>query len=224
VQHTYIHAYTHAYIHACIHAHRFCYDPARQIGVKLTHEVAVPMTLDLSIHTLQHQQQLKTTNTANESTDIKTPHAHSESQNLAGNTLNIVGGNENDHNGAKYTLFTAIIHSGGTNSGHYYTLLRPGGGQKWYSFDDAHVKEVDVQYVLSKSGGGSGTESAYMLFYVVRCVCVCVFIPAYVFVCVCVYLFLRVCLCVFVCVYLFLRVCVCVCGLKMARVWHRFMW
>jgi ubiquitin C-terminal hydrolase len=67
--------------------------------------------------------------------------------------------------GEGYTLFAAIIHSGGAGAGHYYTLARPNAGGKWYKFDDVSVTSVDFSSVQRRCEGGEGRESAYMLFY-----------------------------------------------------------
>jgi len=67
--------------------------------------------------------------------------------------------------GEGYTLFAAIIHSGGAGGGHYYTIARPNAGGKWFKFDDVCVTGVEFSSVQRSCEGGEGRESAYMLFY-----------------------------------------------------------
>jgi hypothetical protein len=124
------------------------------MGVKLTHEVSVPLKINLAAYVVHP------------STSAETKHL-SEGASSQNNPNDMPVSGQTEQN-TTYSLFAAIIHSGGTNSGHYYSMLRPGGSHKWFSFDDTFITEVDAQYVLAKSGGGAGTESAYMLFYVVR--------------------------------------------------------
>ena len=57
----------------------------------------------------------------------------------------------------KYNLFAVNVHSdfGGINSGHYYSLCKNITNNKWYSYNDEHITEINkVQ-----------NNGAYLLFY-----------------------------------------------------------
>ena len=57
----------------------------------------------------------------------------------------------------KYQLFAIINHSGGINSGHYYTYLKI-EKKGWFEFNDSIVKNIKDIF--------DSSESAYALFYV----------------------------------------------------------
>ena len=65
---------------------------------------------------------------------------------------------------SRYRLFSIIMHDGTAEYGHYYAFIRD--GEKWFKFNDFHVKEVSEEEVFSLAYGGEGTASAYCVFYV----------------------------------------------------------
>ena len=134
----------------------------------------------------------------------------SESENLAeGSVLETkVGGRKiNDgttyHPSYEYELIGVTVHTGTADGGHYYAFIRDKSGtngssvggsksnvghtsnnDKWYSFNDAEVKQFDPSQLASECFGGEmnsrtydqvtdkfmdlsieKTNSAYMLFY-----------------------------------------------------------
>jgi ubiquitin C-terminal hydrolase len=58
---------------------------------------------------------------------------------------------------AKYELIAVSNHMGGLGGGHYTAHAKNSVDQKWHTFDDARVSEVDEDSVISKS--------AYVLIY-----------------------------------------------------------
>ena len=57
-----------------------------------------------------------------------------------------------------YRLHAVLIHSGGAQSGHYYTFVRPTQAAKWFKFNDEYVTPATLSQVLESSYGG---ESEY---------------------------------------------------------------
>ena len=51
--------------------------------------------------------------------------------------------------GSGYDLFAVLVHVGGTQGGHYYSYIRPTGGEQWVEFNDSVVREVTPQTVFS---------------------------------------------------------------------------
>ncbi len=89
----------------------------------------------------------------------------------------------------EYELIGVTVHTGTAEGGHYYAFIRDrshrrGGGDRWYSFNDAEVKPFDPAQIAAECFGGEvnsraydqvtekymdmnieKTNSAYMLFY-----------------------------------------------------------
>ena len=59
--------------------------------------------------------------------------------------------------GYVYKLISIIVHSGGLNSGHYYSFCYNLIDNKWRLYNDESVKEIDINTVLN--------QNAYCLFY-----------------------------------------------------------
>lgn len=75
-----------------------------------------------------------------------------------------------------YELYGAMIHSGGSYSGHYYAYIKDFESGKWHKFNDTAVSEISVLELLNvlgvetKPGKASRLSSgnvanAYMLMY-----------------------------------------------------------
>lgn len=70
-----------------------------------------------------------------------------------------------------------MIHSGGADSGHYYSFIQERGTsvQKWYEFDDTYVRPFHENDISTEAFGGEElianghkemkSRNAYMLFY-----------------------------------------------------------
>ncbi|KAF0546333.1 cysteine proteinase [Gigaspora margarita] len=87
----------------------------------------------------------------------------------------------------KYLLHRVIVHSGDSNRGYYYALLKPKKNRKWLKFNDDFIIPVTDKEVLESSYGGedpnvhlssairaSGKNlkqflNAYMLVYICEC-------------------------------------------------------
>lgn len=71
-----------------------------------------------------------------------------------------------------YDLFAIMMHSGTARGGHYYAFIKSWTDGKWYSFNDAVVRELEVKHgedVLKLAhGNGKAGTSAYMLMYMDR--------------------------------------------------------
>ena len=68
----------------------------------------------------------------------------------------------------KYNLKGIVIHSGTTEGGHYYSIIKENG--KWWKCDDNRITEFKEENIPSESFGGESSlyenlPSAYMLFY-----------------------------------------------------------
>ena len=65
----------------------------------------------------------------------------------------------------QYQLVGIIVHSGTTESGHYYSLVKL--GENWFVFDDSRVSEFKISNLRNECFGGSSEhrKNAYFLFY-----------------------------------------------------------
>lgn len=68
-----------------------------------------------------------------------------------------------------YELFSIMIHSGSALGGHYMAYIKSFSTQKWYSFNDSIVKEIEEKELDKAIGGcvGNGIfgSNAYMFMY-----------------------------------------------------------
>lgn len=65
----------------------------------------------------------------------------------------------------KYEIFSIIIHAGTADSGHFYCYIR-NHNNKWFKFNDFHVREAEEKEVLETAyGNGVDYSSAYCVFY-----------------------------------------------------------
>jgi ubiquitin C-terminal hydrolase len=69
-----------------------------------------------------------------------------------------------------------LVHSGGANSGHYYSYIKErSGSERWLEFNDTTVKDFDISNLAAKCFGtpvdGPKADAwhshanAYLLFY-----------------------------------------------------------
>ncbi|CAF1545387.1 unnamed protein product, partial [Didymodactylos carnosus] len=65
--------------------------------------------------------------------------------------------NRNEKQNAKYDLIAVSNHMGGLGGGHYTAHAKSFHDQKWHTFDDSCVSDIDEQNVV--------TKSAYVLVY-----------------------------------------------------------
>jgi len=79
-----------------------------------------------------------------------------------------------------YDLTGVIVHTGSTDSGHYYSFIKDPESGNWFCFNDRNVSPFDPQYLPEEAYGGIDTSgkfkmnngmaafrpnNAYMLFY-----------------------------------------------------------
>jgi len=70
-----------------------------------------------------------------------------------------------------YVLHSVLVHSGGSQGGHYIVYIRPHPDGSWYRFDDDTVIKVSSEDAIEKNFGtndkfGRVGKNAYMLVYV----------------------------------------------------------
>lgn len=58
-----------------------------------------------------------------------------------------------------------MVHSGGAYGGHYYAFIKSFEDNKWYSFNDYQISELDPKDISDRVNGGLSNETAYVLFY-----------------------------------------------------------
>jgi uncharacterized UBP type Zn finger protein len=63
-----------------------------------------------------------------------------------------------------YELGAVLVHSGTTDGGHYYALVKETSGE-WWRLDDESVSPVTDSLVLERLWGGEGFGNAYLLVY-----------------------------------------------------------
>ncbi|OWM69055.1 ubiquitin carboxyl-terminal hydrolase 8 [Punica granatum] len=63
---------------------------------------------------------------------------------------------KNIHQSSRYTLYAISNHYGNMRGGHYTAFIHH-GGDRWYDFDDSHVRPISVDKIK--------TLAAYVLFY-----------------------------------------------------------
>ena len=54
----------------------------------------------------------------------------------------------------RYNLHGVLVHSGDVHGGHYFTLIKPQPGSRWFKFDDDRVIPVTDREVLEDNYGG----------------------------------------------------------------------
>ncbi len=79
-----------------------------------------------------------------------------------------------------YELVGIVVHSGTADSGHYYSYIKEQERtteEKWFEFNDAHVRDFDISEIPNETFGGREesvgwgvkgyvkTASAYMVIY-----------------------------------------------------------
>jgi len=71
-----------------------------------------------------------------------------------------------------YKLYSILIHRGSSMAGHYYAYIRCFENDKWYSFNDTEVIEIDDHDIEKVFGEDANTSwqhrsgaNAYMLMY-----------------------------------------------------------
>jgi ubiquitin C-terminal hydrolase len=64
--------------------------------------------------------------------------------------------NNTDNNDNNYELYSISNHQGNSNGGHYTTYVK-NANNKWYEFNDTHIKEISNDLLIS--------NKAYCLFY-----------------------------------------------------------
>ncbi len=68
-----------------------------------------------------------------------------------------------------YDLHTILMHSGGTDCGHYYAFIYDAGKKKWRKYNDEEVTEVSEDAVFKEAiGDGKSPATAYFLVYVAK--------------------------------------------------------
>lgn len=78
---------------------------------------------------------------------------------------------EPSNDSLKYVLKGVIIHVGSLDSGHYFTITKEDGRERWVQFNDTAVKEFDVRRLPDEAFGSAlrqcsnRVNSAYILVY-----------------------------------------------------------
>ncbi|KAJ6228950.1 ubiquitin carboxyl-terminal hydrolase [Anaeramoeba flamelloides] len=164
-----------------IHLKRFEYDMSSRTRKKLNHECNFPLELDMHKFTKKYilkeemvkekeRGKILKEETKNEKKKEK------ENKNELGNLTECT----------KYELCGIIVHSGTSQSGHYYSLIKINNGNGepyWLKFDDTRVSKFNETDIQKECFGGSTLEyvqdyngnyvenwvpkqhSAYMLYY-----------------------------------------------------------
>ena len=78
-----------------------------------------------------------------------------------------------------YNLSGVVIHSGTSENGHYYSIIKDHNKNNWYEFNDTNVKDYDIKDLSNEAFGGSEiiykdnkketvekNTNAYLLFYI----------------------------------------------------------
>jgi ubiquitin carboxyl-terminal hydrolase 7 len=61
----------------------------------------------------------------------------------------------NEHQGSiEYDLFSVLVHTGVSSSGHYTAFLRPTPAHQWYRFNDSFVSESSEDAAVARNAGG----------------------------------------------------------------------
>lgn len=64
-----------------------------------------------------------------------------------------------------YDLYSILVHQGGAFGGHYFAYIKSFEDGNWYNFNDSNVTKLQPSEISNTFGGGSGTNTAYMLLY-----------------------------------------------------------
>lgn len=77
-----------------------------------------------------------------------------------------------------YELVGVLVHSGGADAGHYYSIIKDRELLSWYKFDDKHIEHFDLAHLKDECFGSESssnynydevtytrTRNAYMLIY-----------------------------------------------------------
>ena len=68
-----------------------------------------------------------------------------------------------------FDLHTILMHSGGAESGHYYSFIYDAATKVWRKYNDENVTEVSEENVFTEAiGDGKAPASAYFLIYTAR--------------------------------------------------------
>jgi ubiquitin C-terminal hydrolase len=64
-----------------------------------------------------------------------------------------------------YDLFSVLVHTGNTISGHHFAFIKAGPGDQWYHFNDSVVSLASREQAVTQNFGGNMATAAYMLVY-----------------------------------------------------------
>jgi len=80
-----------------------------------------------------------------------------------------------DNEDSKFELSGVLVHSGGSEGGHYYSFINDKDSGKWYEFDDGKVSDFNISNLKNECFGSeekldnfdlfSKSKNAYLLFY-----------------------------------------------------------
>ena len=76
---------------------------------------------------------------------------------------------------SKFELSGVLVHSGGSEGGHYYSFINDKDSCKWYEFNDGNVSDFNIANLKNECFGSeekdnfdifsSKSKNAYLLFY-----------------------------------------------------------
>lgn len=155
-----------------IHLKRFAYDPMRDVAFKVNDRFEFPFEMDFSAYVEPevHAPSEKVARSAEEAKIAKRdimdePEAGPSHRAAEGGKG--VGERVGNH---IYLLQAVVVHSGGSNAGHYYAFVRPDvTTDQWVVCNDSTVAEANQEEVKATYGQTSAlttSTNAYMLTYV----------------------------------------------------------
>ena len=166
---------------------RFEFDFENMVKIKVNDYLEFPHELNMEPYTQEYLEKIEKSNKneerSTESLVISNPiekirEDKMDEEECESSTKRKIISISKPSNYYKYNLSGVLIHSGTSENGHYYSIIKDYEKNDWCEFNDVNLKEYDINDLANDAFGGSEmvnkdnkkeavekTTNAYLLFY-----------------------------------------------------------